>query len=52
MNPVCLIYKDKSYYWSEVYKICGLCREDFMYDNSGSWSYFVECLEGFKGDEK
>lgn len=33
------------YNWGQVYKICGLCPEDFTHDNVGSWEHFLECLE-------
>ena len=31
--------------WEEVYKISGLCQDDFTYDSTGSWEYFIQCLE-------
>ena len=38
-------HKGVAYSWQLVYKICGLCKEDFLHDSAGSWEYFVECLE-------
>ena len=32
------------YNWEQVYKICGLCKQDFDYDPTGSVAYFQECL--------
>lgn len=40
-----ITYKGQFYNWNAVYKICGLCWEDFLYDSTGSWQYFEECLE-------
>ena len=34
-----------NYTWEQVYKISGLCSEDFLYDNEGSWKHFIQCLE-------
>lgn len=33
------------YNWEQVYKICGLCREDFTHDYIGSFEHFIECLD-------
>lgn len=33
------------YTWEQVYKICGLCMEDWIHDPVGSNQYFLECLE-------
>ena len=33
------------YTWDQIYKICGLCAEDFLFDSVGSWEHFLECLE-------
>lgn len=33
------------YTWDDVYKISGLCAEDFLHDSEGSNAYFLECLE-------
>ena len=33
------------YTWELVYKISGLCQDDFTYDSTGSWEYFIQCLE-------
>ena len=31
--------------WQQVYKISGLCSEDFLHDSEGSWEHFIRCLE-------
>ena len=36
------------YSWQQVYKICGLCTEDFTHDYSGSWGEFIKCLENWE----
>lgn len=33
------------YNWIKYIKICGLCKEDFLFDSEGSNIYFLECLE-------
>lgn len=38
-------HKGVAYSWQQVYKICGLCSEDFLHDSVGSWEWFLECLE-------
>lgn len=40
-----IIYNGVPLTWKEVYKICGLCAEDFLHDHVGSWENFIECLE-------
>ena len=32
------------YSWQQVYKISGLCAEDFLHDSVGSWEHFIECV--------
>lgn len=43
-NKIGITYKTQFYSWASVYKICGLCREDFLFDSEGSNAYFLECL--------
>ena len=38
-------HKGVAYSWQLVYKICGLCKEDFLHDSEGSWEHFIRCLE-------
>lgn len=33
------------YTWDDVYKISGLCYEDWLHDSEGSNAWFIECLE-------
>lgn len=40
------------YNWSKVYKLCGLCSEDFLWDSEGSWKHFEECFNNFEGNGK
>ena len=38
----------KWYSLSEIYRISGLCFEDFIHDNQGSFDWFMKCLEKFE----
>ena len=40
-----ITHKNTKYSWEDVYKISGLCAEDFTHDPTGSWAHFTKCVE-------
>lgn len=33
------------YTWNDVYKLSGLCKDDFRYDSTNSWETFKKYLK-------
>lgn len=41
---------DSVYYsWTAIYKLTGLCKEDFQYDYTGSYTSLIKVID--KGNE-
>ena len=36
--------------WDNIYKICGLTEEDFMYDPEGSYNDLVEAYSNYEDE--
>ena len=39
-----VFYNNEFYSWEQVYKVSGICMEDWLHDPIGSQQYFEECL--------